>query len=993
MRTRNLLLAGTSALVLAAVAPRVALAFDITAPGAGQQTMTAGSTNTVSTAGTIVMGPGAAVITSGTGATLVNSGTVQSDVNAIHISHAGAAITNQGDIISTGGDGIYLNAASGTIANTVQGTITADNIGIQVQRPGADFSGDIVNDGIITAGSSGIFINAAISGDVVNTGQIDAAWGGIYVHNHAAGTIENTGSITGGDSGSGIYVHQSADRIQNSGEINAGWGIYANGDVARDIVNEASGTITALNHGITVAGAVAGSITNHGTIDAGQSGVAMRHGIYVMGTVAGDIVNTGIITTDGSGSSFAINVTDVAGDIINQGRLSSNSIALRARNVGNITNTGEIEGNVGIVVDTAGNIVNEGSIIAAVSGISTNGNVTGSITNSGTISAGLWAGIYIGGDVAGGIDNSGTIEGTIDPSGVGIYVEDGTADLVNTGTIKGASDYGAINYTDSNGGSTITQAGGLIDGDIYLSSRGDDTLNVTGGRILGNVIGDGGDSVNFDLSTGSFTLEGDIAAGMVRLQTGQVLVNQSRTVTGNFIADAGSTLAIGGIRADHGQLVIDGDADLTGSKLRVVITGPLTAGDVLENVVTVTDEKTFTKGMTILNSGALRFSDVGDDESIDLLVERLGYTPFANSPGRNVSAVLDQILESGSASTQMQVVLTALDNLDGAELATAIDQLQPVQPLGGVLATTAVVGQSVGAIGDRLAAMRDTQSGVATGNAFANSALWGQVTGSRTDRDTTDTTAGFRSTTGGLTMGGDAELSERVRVGAALTYGNAQIKGKDLRSGDRTQMNSYQLALYGTYDAQSYYLDGMVGAGLNKIEQKRRIGFLNSTAEADFDGIQSMARIGGGYNVGLGGDTTLTPMAALQYTRIYQDGYSETGAGGANTTMDSVTSDAIDSTLGARLRWQVEMAGTRVRPEVRAAWLHDFGDSQIEGRGTIGGVAFATIADRPSRDGLSLGIGADMLTAAGMTVRVDYGTEIRKDLVNHTGLLNLRTQF
>ena len=86
------------------------------------------------------------------------------------------------------------------------------------------------------------------------------------------------------------------------------------------------------------------------------------------------------------------------------------------------------------------------------------------------------------------------------------------AAVVNSGVITGTGGT-AINVASAAGAVTVDQNAGTITGAIKLIST-DDTLNVSGGAINGNIVGrgiGGGGTVNFTLGAGSFVYANTIA--------------------------------------------------------------------------------------------------------------------------------------------------------------------------------------------------------------------------------------------------------------------------------------------------------------------------------------------------------------------------------------------------------------------------------------------------------------------------------------------------
>ena len=115
--------------------------------------------------------------------------------------------------------------------------------------------------------------------------------------------------------------------------------------------------------------------------------------------------------------------------------------------------------------------------------------LNGGITNSGVISAQDGLLVVNVASLGGNISNTGTISaGTI-----GIFVGSGVTfgpgnAILNTGTIIGGVD--AIDLKVATSAITIDQMGGLISGAIKLSANAD-VLNIFGGTVAGNIVGQG----------------------------------------------------------------------------------------------------------------------------------------------------------------------------------------------------------------------------------------------------------------------------------------------------------------------------------------------------------------------------------------------------------------------------------------------------------------------------------------------------------------------
>jgi outer membrane autotransporter protein len=85
------------------------------------------------------------------------------------------------------------------------------------------------------------------------------------------------------------------------------------------------------------------------------------------------------------------------------------------------------------------------------------------------------------------------------------------------------------------------------------------------------------------------------------------------------------------------------------------------------------------------------------------------------------------------------------------------------------------------------------------------------------------------------------------------------------------------------------------------------------------------------------------PFASLAYSRLDRPGFRESGADSLDLEVDGETMESLVSTLGVRAIWDREWGKTRVRPELRVGWAHQF----LDGFGEL----TAHLAGAPGRSG------------------------------------------
>jgi uncharacterized protein with beta-barrel porin domain len=403
-----------------------------------------------------------------------------------------------------------------------------------LQVTAATVSGSIVNAGtilpasLVTTRTTVLITNSTIGGGLTNIGTISG------LTDIQVGNALNTVTLSGG--------------ISNGGLVTGVIGIITSG----------AGTLT-------------GGITNSSTIASAVLGIqAASFTIF-----SGGVSNDGVITAHSGRGIQVTGIGTFTGGVINSGTVSTFTTGVLVNGdqsvFGGITNIGTIANRSdGIVVDSVtqfgnsslgGGITNSGTILVGhddQAGIEVRlvQSFVGSISNAGTISSGT-AGIEIG------------------PS---VTFAAGSA-IVNSGTITGTT--AAIDASQASTAVTIDQVAGLITGDIKLSSHAD-VLNITGGTINGNIVGQGSsNTVNFAPGSGhTFTYGsgfGFSGINQVNINSGTVILNGVNSATnvdvlGGTLAGTG-TIDPAAVTIHAGATFAPGTPGVPGSSM--AITGNL----------------------------------------------------------------------------------------------------------------------------------------------------------------------------------------------------------------------------------------------------------------------------------------------------------------------------------------------------------------------------------------------------------------------------------
>lgn len=942
---------------------------------------------------------------------VVNSGVSIEDGLAIQAyDEVAGSIQNAGHLFGTisgsssSGAAIFLNNSTvASITNT--GTIHGDYAGIQVQGNSSisgQITGDITNSGLITGGNYGLELsNTTIGGGITNSGSIHGEdYGGIYVGSSSiAGAIHNTGTITTNGDGSAIYIH--------SGSTISG-GIFNEGSIGgtADDYNEA---------GIKISNSTVHSgITNTGTIDFADTS-EYANGVFLDNSVVtGGITNTGMIRSVAPSTSeaYGLNVsgTNVTGGITNSGTI-----------IGGDNSTDDGVG-LGLYSSHVDSIVNSNQIIgvgnSAGYGIDVSySTITGGITNSGTI-AGSTLGIRVADStIDGSIVNA--ADGLITGVGAGIVVESNAVigGIQNAGIIYGGE--GSV-YLDNSTSAFVVDNTGTLDGYVGL---GINTLNLNGqsSRVIGTTDGDSTSTVNVN---GTFTSEGRFRVGTFNVASTGVFNQEhgvtvsggvsnngvwnvgdsSRTITGDYEQSSSGTLRLSLADAStYGSLHVTGNAAVANSAKVFVnvigsptlvngstIAGVLTAGDTLTasaSTLAVNDNSALYKfaAATVSDPGhALDLIVSADSVGLPTAVKDAGYTAAAGAAG-----ALQTMFNDGIPAG-MQTVFDKLNNMTDEEAAVAVSQTLP--SITGASSQAGI--NALHSMNKIIQSRVESVQGLSSGDGGADRYTWVRAFGNWSDQNNRGGVAGFKSETGGLVIGADAPVSDKVRAGGAFTYAKSNIKSKSSTAASKVDVDTFELVGYASYNIDprtdiNYQLD----VGTNKASSSREISFMGTRATADFDSVVVHGSVGIGRLMPISPATNWTPSVRVDYTHMRTEGYTEDGAGPLNLDIDSQTYRELLLTGDAKVSHQFEGG---VKLLANASLGYDFINKQAKTTSTFtgGGPTFVTDGLDVSPWFYRLGAGLVKESGTGVEYSIRYDMEGRTSgYVNQSVSAKIRWAF
>ncbi len=962
---------------------------------------------------------------------------VEPDAAATNAMSVGGALTVTGTSAITAGNA----AAASTTTLTVTGNST--------------FTGGMtVNGGANAAADATLTLNGA-----TNTGAItlnDGTNGSaiLTLSGSAAQTV--AGAIAGGAAGEGNIVVTNANGVTFSGIIGATTvdTITVNNDGNDQSVtftanvatasgislgdNSGTDTVTATFGGsadTTVAGAIAGG----GAADTVALVFTGGKTITVSGAATSNIDTVSVTGTDtvlnSDAAIAATTVTIASGAKLDQG---AGAITAAVANSGTIqfTGTGGLTGaitgagalDVDAATTIAGAITQGTADIAAVtltqSG-GTNAYNVGTTTFSAAGTLALAAGNKA---VTGNFTNTTDGQGTITiANGAGTTTIVGNLGASTANSLAALTLGGGTTQTVTTTGNLFVDAVTLDDADI-LQFLGNSAQTVSG-TIVGNGAGDGVLTIGNGTTTSDVTFAGIVgtgagfdvgaitvsAAATARFNanvtsdaaftnTGTSIVGVGATVEATTLSDTGSyvlkandangTLAA----ADFGSLTDTGaGGTLTATNLTIDVTGNMTAGTVqlltgIQTGAATLVDNSYQYDFTVANNGA----------NTDVTVAKKTIASMSDNVGNaGVATALDGIV-IGADTDLDTIVDNVADAVDQAAVNEVLEAVAPTVDGGSVLAGLQVSGQASDIVSYRMASLRDgsSETGMVAGDMSNGLKVWGQAFGKLAEMDKRDGVDGFDADTYGVAVGVDtSNISDKAVVGLAFSYGNTDVTSKNATR-TNTDVDSYQLTAYGDVDLDDRtYLSGQVAYAWNSIDSTRYdvggISGLNANGDTDSNQFSIGAEVGRDYQTSQG--FVITPSVSSNYTYVSVDNYTETGAGGANLTVNTENFNVLDLGVAVKTSWNLEQSdGSVLKPVLGVGYTYDVIADEVETSSSLAGASATSFKSKGAdaeRSEFNIDAGITYFSADNWELTANYDLDVSSSYKAHSGYLKAAYKF
>ena len=326
----------------------------------------------------------------------------------------------------------------------------------------------------------------------------------------------------------------------------------------------------------------------------------------------------------------------------------------------------------------------------------------------------------------------------------------------------------------------------------------------------------------------------------------------------------------------------------------------------------------------------------------------------------------------------------------------------------------AMAGSTVNALGtaqrdalrDQMGWIRNRTTLMGVNPAYVNDDLprfhmWMEGTGSYAKLDTRGDESGYQLTTWGGTVGVDADLSDRLTVGAAFTAGYGDLTAGAADSADG-HLDSYYASLFGRYQDRRWAHTLILTGGWNDAKLNRTVnygegsyGTQGSTSGWGFGAMYELT-----YDVYLNENrsSVLQPLFNASVVTTRMDGYEETGAGNAGLNVGR--QDWTTGTLALGGRWMglvgSNIFGREALAEIRVNAAQDLGDRRGETNVSLlgnPGFAQSVRGAKVGTTALQLGAGLSVPVGTKGTIYVNGNADIRDGSSALNGSVGYRYDF
>lgn len=896
---------------------------------------------------------------------LTKSGTGSMTLTGFNTFAGGTSITG-GSIVGYAGSTAANGSLQGNIAVSGGASVGFD----QSLSPNGNGSGTYA--GQLSGGGFATFLgNASQTAILTLSGNNSGLTGGMNFFNNSVVKISNANNVSTGTLG---FANGTLENTANVILANAVF-LGSGGTLLTD-----AGTTLTVNGGTTGVGGLTkagtGTLVLGGT-SAHTGGTLVSAGILqgVAGVgINGAIVNNAEVDITGSAQSYAGNMSGsgkvrVFGSAV-VGLMGTNTYTgattvdlgseLYSFSTGALSNQSAfvvngLLGMNGVAANTIGSLAGAGKVITGGGTLNVGADNT-STTFSGTFGSG---GFFAG--TSANVTKIGT--GTLTLSGTGSALTGNLA--ANAGTLSLTGTLASATTTVANL-ATLSVDGTLTSPTVTIAAGGRlvGGLGTTPGSIVGAVSNSG--TVAPGHSPGILAINGSYAQTSTGTYAADVYGNGTSTVVAGTDFDRVAVTGAPGTATLAGTLAItqNGGLYVAGSNYDVITT----TGGITGNFTTVTGN-VISPFITLSNLTANGAGIVGNNYR--LVVVRSAYNTVAANPNQIAVATGLQALVpvAGAAATVVKI-----DNMTATQAQALFNTASP-EPYGAYATALQDQGELfTRQVDSRLSSIAETDR---TGVWLNGYGQWGAG-------KNRDYRIGSDHSTYGIAGGADFGMSA-LRLGLAIGY--SEDKVSYLQGNSSGKSKSWQFGGYASYDAGKLKLDAQLAYITGNITASKLLNagagvtLISGTANASTNGhlFKGIATVG--YDLG-SENLKLLPYVGVDFASGHVNGFTETGMGVLNLTVNEIKANRTDVVAGFKFSAPMSNA----TPYLNAAYRYRVSNGGRPVTAFFNGLSaspFTVSSLNSGRSEVELDAGLSAKIGATASVFAGYQGTFRNDVKSH----------
>lgn len=273
--------------------------------------------------------------------------------------------------------------------------------------------------------------------------------------------------------------------------------------------------------------------------------------------------------------------------------------------------------------------------------------------------------------------------------------------------------------------------------------------------------------------------------------------------------------------------------------------------------------------------------------------------------------------------------------------------------------------------------------------------LWTRALGNMSKFDADDNYIRYDQDITGIIVGADGGLNSWLLGGLSVGYSDSDLEWDGFGHSGSSQ--GIHAGMYTTAELDGFFIDGYLGyAGFDNSAARDIIlrGFSARTG-SDFDSDLWQGRIKGGYDFSFE-NWLLSPFASVQYAKLEQDDFTESGANYLNLRIREKDVDSFSSSLGIRFSGLLEAAQWQFLPSIAFGWLHEYEDESPALTANFAGYdssPFIVTGQDPVSDLGTVDVGLVGSFGRSLSMYLDYGLAFADGYQSHSISCGLAWQF